>query len=144
MAKMNHDEYMKLVGTKINASMNDIMKSGTRNVQGFMFSAERIRKSAENLFFRFSSKYVDPVEALYTAFSERPGLSNVNNVMGVDVVDINIAATQQSILGYLSAERGMDKPVDTLWFQGLKDIATGKWVNRPYLPMDKKIRSQQL
>jgi len=137
-----HEEYMKLVGAKINASMNDIMKSGNRNAQGFMFSAQRIRKAAENLFFRFSATYNDPVKALYKSFSERPGLSNVNNVAGVDVVDINIAATQQSILGYLSAERGMDKPIDTLWFQGLKDVANGKWVNRPYLPMDKAIRNQ--
>lgn len=148
--QLNHDKFMKAVGAKVNAAMEDMTKAGHRNARGFQFSAQRIIQSAENLFFQYGgqhSKYNDPVQAIYTAFSERPGLSNVGNVAGVDVVDINIAATNQSVLGYLSAERGMDKPIDTLWFQGLKALADngnfkkGQWVNRPYLPMNKAIRA---
>lgn len=144
-----YDKYVKAVGAKVTAAMKDITASGNRNIRGFQFSAERIIKSAKNLFhqFRVNGQYNDPVKALYRGFSETPGLSNVGNVAGVDVVDINIAATQQSVLGYISAERGLDKPIDTLWFQGLKAMnevggfAKGQWVNRPYLPMSRKIRN---
>jgi hypothetical protein len=144
-----YNKYMKSVGAKVSAAMKDITASGNRNVKGFQFSAQRIIQSSENLFhmFKRNGQYNDPVKALYRGFSETPGLSNVGNVAGVDVVDINIAATQQSVLGYLSAERGLDKPIDTLWFEGLKALNTvggyfkGQWVNRPYLPMSRKIRN---
>lgn len=143
-----HDKFMKEVGAKVLAAKNDIINSGKRSERGYQFSAERIITSAENLFFQMggpNSKYNDPVKAIYQGFSEKPGLNNVGNIAGVDVVDVNIQATQQSILGYICAERGLDKPVDTLWFQGLKAINNGKfkkngWVNRPYQPMDKAIR----
>ena len=143
-----HDKFMKKVGAKVSASMKDLAKTGNRNLRGVQFSAHRIIKSAENLFFQFGSQqYSDPVEAIYKGFSERPGLSNVNNIAGIDVVDINIQATQQSVLGYISAERALDKPIDTLWFQGLKALNTvggyekGAWVNRPYMPMKNAIRN---
>jgi len=144
-----HDSYMKTVGAKISDAMNDILKSGNRNMKGLQFSALRLRQSAENLFFKYShnGEYNDPVKAIYRGFSESTSLSNVGNIAGVDVVDINIAATQQSILGYISAERGMENPVQTLWFQGLKALnevgGFGKnhWVNNPYTPMSRKIRN---
>lgn len=144
-----YDKYMKAVGAKVSAAMKDITSSGNRNLKGFQFSAQRIIKSSQNLFhmFRKNGQYNDPVKALYRGFSETPGLSNVGNVAGVDVVDINIQATQQSVLGYISAERGLDKPIDTLWFEGLKAMNEvggffkGQWVNRPYLPMSRKIRN---
>lgn len=147
--QVNHDKFIKAVGAKVQAAMADIKKSGNRDERGFQFSATRIVQSAENLFFMYggaNSKYNDPVQAIYQGFSERPGLANTGNIAGVDVVDINIAATNQSVLGYLSAERGLDKPIDTLWFQGLKALADGngfsknQWVNRPYMPMNKAIR----
>jgi len=144
-----HDSYMKTVGAKISDAMNDILKSGNRNMKGLQFSALRLRQSAENLFFKYShnGEYNDPVKAIYRGFSESTSLSNVGNIAGVDVVDINIAATQQSILGYISAERGMEAPIQTLWFQGLKALnevgGFGKnhWVNNPYTPMSRKIRN---
>lgn len=141
-----HSKYMKAVGAKVSASMKDILKSGNRNTKGLQFSAQRIIQSAENLFF--NKKFSDPVTAIYKGFSENVGLANTGNIAGVDVVDINIQATQQSVLGYLSAERGLDKPIDTLWFEGLKALADhtsgfkkGDWVNRPYMPMRKNIRN---
>ena len=143
--KETHDKYMATVGAKINAAQNDIRKSGNRDMQGLQFSAERIRKGAENLFFQQGSSVFEPVDSMFEAFAERPGLSNVDNVAGVDVVDINIAATQQSILGYLAAERGMDKPIDTLWFQTLNaknavSYNAGETVFSPFAPVNKKIQ----
>jgi hypothetical protein len=145
--KQTHDEYMASVGAKINAAQDDIRKSGNRDVTGFQFSAERIRKGAENLFFSQGSKAFEPVGSFFTAFAERPGISNVDNVQGVDIVDINIAATQQSILGYLAAERGMDKPTDTLWFQTLNaknaigGYNAGDTVFSPFAPVNKNIQT---
>lgn len=145
MNKEYHD-YMSSVGGKITAALKDLKSSGNHNAKGLAFSAERIRKSAENLFHNFSNTRADPVKAIYKSFSETPGLSNVENVCGVDVVDINIQATINSVLGYLVAERGMDKPTDTLWLQGLKTLATGKgfkkgeWVTHPYKPTTRALR----
>ena len=141
-----HDKFMAAVGKKVSDAMDDIRKSGNRNEKGLQFSAYRITKSAENLFLQKSSIVNDPVASIYQSFSEKPGLANVGNVAGVDVVDINIMATQQSVLGYVSAERGMKMPTDSLWFQGLKDKngavdpwGKNSWVNRPYMPMNKGI-----
>jgi len=145
--KIDHDRYMNVVGQKLNAAMNDIQKKGTRNTQGLQFSLDRIRTSAENLWFQMGNDVYDACGAMFKAFSERPGLSNVGNVAGVDVIDINIAATQQSVLGYLTAERGMEKPIDTLWFQGLNAInsvggySEGQSVFHPFTPIGKEIRS---
>jgi len=143
--KMNHDQYMASVGKKLNEAMGDIKKSGNRNDKGLMFSLDRISKSAENLYFKMGSNMYDPCEATFQAFSERPGMTNVGNVAGVDVVDINIAATQKSVMGYLTAERGMDKPIDTLWFQGLNAVnnveyTAGDEVFNPFKPINAKIR----
>jgi len=142
----NHDQYMKAVGEKLNQAKDDIQKSGNRNIKGLQFSMARIATSAENLYFKMGSGMYDPCEATFQAFSERPGMTNVGNVAGVDVVDINIAATQKSVMGYLTAERGMDKPIDTLWFQGLNAVnnvvySAGQEVFNPFKPISKDIRA---
>jgi len=142
----NHDQYMKAVGEKLSQAKSDIQKSGNRNIKGLQFSLSRIATSAENLYFKMGSGMYDPCEATFQAFSERPGMTNVGNVAGVDVVDINIAATQKSVMGYLTAERGMDKPIDTLWFQGLNaannvSYSKGESVFSPFTPINQKIRS---
>lgn len=143
-----HDKFMQAAGTKVRSSMKDILKSGNRNVKGLQFSTQRILQSAENFFFSLgSSDHYDPVKAIYKSFSEKPGLANVGNIAGVDVVDINIAATQQSVLGYLCAERGLENVTQQLWFQGLKNMnevggfQRNSWVNNPYSPMSKNIRA---
>lgn len=148
MLNMNdeYNKYIKSVGAKVNASLQDILKSGHRNLKGLQFSAQRITQSAGNLWLQGAGK-TDAVKALYKGFSESTGLANTGNVAGVDVVDINIAATQKSILGYISAERGLEAPIQTLWFQGLKSMNEvggfnkNQWVNRPYMPMSRKIRN---
>ena len=140
----DYNKYIQAVGAKVTASMDDIKNSCGRTVGGFNFAADRIVTSASNLWQTRGQNH-DAVQALFKGFSESPALQNVGNVAGVDVVDINIAATTQSILGYISAERGLDQSIATLWFQGVKAInknfeKTNGWVNRPYMPMDKAIR----
>lgn len=145
--KADHDAYMNSIGQKLNEAKEDILKSGNRNSKGLQFSMARIATSAENLYFKMGSNMYDPCDATFQAFSERPGMSNVGNVAGVDVVDINIAATQKSVMGYLTAERGMDKPIDTLWFQGLSAVnnvggyTAGSTVFDPFRPISKDIRT---
>jgi len=145
MAKMEYGAYMDKVGSKINDAKASLMANGQRTQEGFMYTAERLRQSASNFYFSASSTVNDPVEAMFTAFSERPGMSDVDNVAGVDLVDINIMATQQSVMSYLSVERAMDKPIDIAWYQKLIAIndaggfAKGEDVLNPYNPLPTKI-----
>lgn len=141
--------YIQAAGKKIKAAQKDLMASGIRNIEGYQNTALRILTSANNLNLTFScgnGQYNDPVKAIYRGFSERPGLGNVQNVNAVDVIDINIEATNQSILGYLVAERGLDKPTDTLWMAGLAAIkeqygyGENGWVNSQFRPMKNLIR----
>jgi len=133
------------VGLKLTAAKRRFMMNGQRDQRGFMETADRIRKGAENLFFSMGPECFEPVSAMFTSFSQRPGLNDVQNVAAVDIVDINILATQDSVLGYLSAERGMDKPVDTAFYQTLEAInnaggfKSGETVFHPFKPMSTKI-----
>lgn len=144
MAKVNFDDYMANVGNKVNDAKASLMNCGI-NEEGFMHRADRIRQSAANFYFSASSTCNEPVGAMFQAFSERPGMSDVDNVAAVDLVDINIMATQQSVMGYLSAERAMDKPIDIAWYQKLVAIndaggfAKGEDVLNPYTPLPTKI-----
>jgi len=82
---------------------------------------------------------------MYQAFSTRPGIGDTSNVKGVDIIDLNILATQQSVMGYLSAERGMEKPVDTAFYQTLQAInnaggfADGDTVFTPWAPISQSL-----
>jgi len=142
--KMSKNEYMELVGAKINVAKADLM-SANRNERGFMETADRIRQGAENLYFALGAEVHEPVSAMFNAFSERPGLNDVTNVAAVDIIDIGIQATQQSIMGYLSAERAMAKPVDVAWYQGLVSMnnaggfTKGQDVFSPFSPMSASI-----
>jgi len=141
----SHDQYLAAVGAKINAAQKDLMANGIRNAQGLLETANRIRQSADNLFFSRGREVYEPVNAMFSALSDRPGLTDVDNVAGVDVVDINISATTQSIMGYLVSERAMGKPIDTAWYQGLKatnnagGFNQGDTVFNPFSPISNKI-----
>jgi hypothetical protein len=142
MEKLDFGSYMNLVGSKINAAKGDLI-SKQRNERGFMETAARIRKGAENLYFSLGAEVFEPVDAMFTAFSARPGMNDVSNVQAVDIIDIGIQATQQSIMGYLSVERAMDKPSDIAWYQGLVasnsvgGIEAGQEVFSPFSPTPK-------
>ncbi len=116
---VDHDKFMSFVGERINEAKAPLMSSGTRNSYGFSQTAERLYKGAENLYFSMGADTFEPVGSMFHAFSSRPGMNDVSNVAAVDIVDIGIQATQQSVMGYLSAERAMDKPIDIAWYQGL-------------------------
>lgn len=116
---MNIDTYLKNVGTKINAAKADLMAAGNLNDQGFAERANRIYNSAKNLYFSLGAEVNEPVNAMFNNFSATPGMNDVTNVAGVDIIDIGIQATQQSIMGYIVSERAMEKPVDTAWYQTL-------------------------
>lgn len=143
MAKMEYGTYMDMVGAKINDAKDSLMTG--INEEGFMHRAERIRTSASNFWFSASNTVNEPVGAMFKSFSETAGLSDVDNVAGVDLVDINIMATQQSVMSYLSAERAMDKPTDIAWYQKLVAIndaggfTKGEDVLNPYSPLPTKI-----
>lgn len=145
MNKVGFHEYMDLVGSKINAAKSDLMRNGIRNERGFMETATRIKQGAENLYFSLGNQIFEPVNAMFEAFSERPGLDDVSNVAGVDIVDINIEATQQSVMSYLSAERAMRKNIDTAWYQTLVAINNaggmlkGNTVYSPFTPFPTNI-----
>lgn len=137
--------YKERVGAKLTAARSRLMANGIRDARGFNETADRIRKGADNLFFSIGNEHYEPVQAMYEAFSTRPGLNDTHNVRGVDIVDLNILATQQSIMGYLSAERGMEKPVDTAFYQTLQAInnaggfASGDTVFTPFAPISQSI-----
>lgn len=133
------------VGAKLSAAKSRLMANGIRDGRGFNETADRIRKGAENLWFSLGNDHYEPVQAMYEAFSTRPGLGDTQNVRGVDIIDINILATQQSIMGYLSAERGMEKPVDVAFYQTLQSInnaggfAEGDTVFTPWAPISSSL-----
>lgn len=133
---------MDLVGKKITAAKRRLMANGQRDMRGFIETADRIRKGANNMYFSLGSDCFEPVSAVFQNFSQRPGLNDVKNVAGVDIVDINILATQDSVMGYLSAERGMDKPIDTAFYQTLESLnnaggfQTGDTVFSPFRPIN--------
>jgi len=133
------------VGAKLAAAKSRLMANGIRDGRGFNETADRIRKGAENLYFSMGNDKFEPVAAIFENFSSRPGMGDTANVKGVDIIDINILATQQSILGYLCAERGMDKPVDTAFYQTLQAInnaggfAEGDTVFTPWAPISNSL-----
>lgn len=143
MAKIRYEDYMANVGAKINDAKASLMTG--INEEGFMHRADRIRQSASNFYFSAAPGIFEPVSAMFKSFSETPGLPDVDNVAGVDLVDINIMATQQSVMGYLSAERSMDKPTDIAWYQKLVAMNDaggfnkGEDVLNPYSPLPTKI-----
>lgn len=143
MAKINYNDYMDNVGAKIEDAKASLMNGVDE--QGFMYRAERIRQSATNFYFSAEPGVFEPVGAMFKSFSETPGLPDVDNVAGVDLVDINIMATQQSVMSYLSVERAMDKPTDIAWYQKLVAIndaggfTKGEDVLNPYSPLPTKI-----
>jgi len=138
-------QYKDRVGAKLTAARPRLMQNGIRDARGFNETADRIRKCADNFFFSMGPEHHDPVDAIYQSFSAKPGLGDVSNVRGVDIIDLNILATQQSIMGYLSAERGMEKPVDTAFYQTLTAInnaggfASGDTVFTPWAPISQSI-----
>ena len=87
----------------------------------------------------------DPVHAAFTYFSNKPGLNDVTNVAAVDIIDIGIQATRQSVMGYLTVERAMDKPVDIAWYQTLIALNNAGGYNKdeqvfsPFSPISPKI-----
>jgi len=137
--------YKERVGAKLTAARARLMTNGIRDARGFNETADRIRKGADNFYFSMGPEHHDPVGAIYQSFSTKPGLGDVSNVRGVDIIDLNILATQQSIMGYLSAERGMDKPIDTAFYQTLAAInnaggfASGDTVFTPWAPISNSI-----
>ena len=141
----SHDEYMRGVNAKVNAAKEDLMNAGNKDLRGFSETAERITKSAENLYFSMGDQCFDPVNSAFTYFSNKPGLNDVTNVAAVDIIDLSIQATRQSVMGYLSAERAMDKPIDVAWFQTLvamnevSDYKKDETVFSPFSPINKKI-----
>jgi hypothetical protein len=137
--------FMNIVGRKLASAQGRLTANGTRNARGFNETADRIRKSAKNLYFSMDQNHFEPVQAMFESFSTRPGLGDTQNVKGVDIIDLNILATQQSIMGYLSAERGMDKPIDVAFYQTLQSInnaggfADGDTVFTPWSPISNSI-----
>jgi len=137
--------YKEQVGAKLTAARKRLMANGIRDARGFNETADRIRKGADNLYFSLGNDHYEPVQAMYEAFSTRPGIGDTQNVKGVDIIDLNILATQQSIMGYLSAERGMEKPIDTAFYQTLQAInnaggfADGDTVFTPWAPMSNSL-----
>lgn len=134
-----------LVGQKLSSAKGRLMANGIRNGRGFNETADRIRKGAENLYFSIGDEHYEPVDAIFKSFSARPGMNDTANVKGVDIIDINILATQQSIMGYLSAERGMDKSVDVATYQTLQAInnaggfVEGDTVFTPWAPISSSL-----
>jgi len=118
----DHDDFMASVNAKINAAQDDLMSAGNNDLVGFSHRADRLSKSAENLYFSMGDDCFDPVHAAFTYFSNKPGLNDVTNVAAVDIIDIGIQATRQSVMGYLTVERAMDKPIDVAWYQTLVAI----------------------
>ena len=143
--RLSHDEYMSAVNAKINAAKDDLMKAGNNDLVGFSNRVDRLSKSAENLYFSMGDDCFDPVHAAFTYFSNKPGLNDVTNVAAVDIIDIGIQATRQSVMGYLTVERAMDKPVDIAWYQTLIALNNAggytkdEQVFSPFSPISPKI-----
>jgi len=144
--KISLNDYMSTVGKKLTEAKARLVVPGVRDAgSGFMFTADRITKSLRNLYFSMSDSVFDPTESLFQAFSERPGLNDVQNVYGVDVTDISITATLASMLPYLAAERSMDKPQDVMFYQSLVasqdsgGFTTGQDVVNPFAPLSNAI-----
>lgn len=142
---MTKDSFIKSAGAKINAAMPKLRAAGNFSDEGFNHRLERLYKGAENLYFSLGSEVNEPVSAMFNHFSETPGMNDVSNVAGVDIIDIGIQATQQSVMGYLVAERAMEKPVDTAFYQLLKatndagGFDKGSVVFNPFKPQGTKI-----
>lgn len=139
------NKYCEGIDAKIAAAKPDIMRHGNRSEIGFAETARRIKQGAMNLFAAMGPEVNEPVNAAFTNFSLRPGLNDVSNVAAVDIIDIGIQATRQSVMGYLTAERAMEKPIDTAWYQTLVAMNDAGGFNEketvynPFTPIDTKI-----
>ena len=78
-------------------------------------------------------------------FSAGPGMNNgTSTTRGVDVVDMTLIATVQSVLPTLAVDFGMAKPTDVLAYQGLVavnkhgEVEAGDDVVMPYKPLNYK------
>jgi hypothetical protein len=141
------NSYMAKVGQKVSQARTKLVVPGQRDgVNGFNFTASRLINSARNLCFSMDGgDFYEPTDALYKGFSDAPGMNDVKNAYGVDVVDISIMATMQSVLPYLAAERAMDKPKDIVYYQKLISrnaaggFAKGADVVNPFKPISNDI-----
>jgi hypothetical protein len=139
LSTLTRDDYLHLVGEKVNQARDKLLIPGYRNSDGLGFTIDRIRKSAENFYFS-TSDISDPVLGFFTNFSKSPGLSDVTETRGVDVVDISIASAIESVIPYICLERGMSQPEEILFFQRLISenaaggFAKGATVRDPYTP----------
>ena len=142
---MNPVEFTNKIGAKLNAAQPYFRKSGIRNDRGVMWTTSRIMESSKNLYFSLGGDVHEPVNAIFKNFSDAPGLNDVRNVEGVDVVDINIQATLKSVMSYLTVERPMSKPTDTAWYQSLVAVNNaggfkkGDKVFNPFSPISSKL-----
>lgn len=139
------DAFIKAAGTKINAALPKLKAAGNFNDIGFSHRVNRLLKGAENMYFSLGNEVNEPVNAIYNHFSETPGMNDVSNVAKVDIIDIGIQATQQSVMGYLVAERAMNAPVDTAFYQTLRAVNEaggfdkGSIVFNPFQPQGTKL-----
>jgi len=146
MKYRNYSQYEKMVGDKLNFYKGKLINPRQRDAdRGFAYTAQRIMTSSKNLFFSMNNEMFEPVEAMFSALTDRPGMADVQNVAGVNVVDISILSTIQSILGYVALERAMDKPIDTIYYQTLVaanaagGFSKGDTVVSPFKPISPAI-----
>lgn len=142
----NLNDYLATVGSKLNDYQSKLIVKGARDSAGFNYTADRILKSSENLFFSMDGRDVcDPVEAMFAGFSTRPGFADVANVASVSVVDISILSTINSIMSYVAVERAMNDPIQTIYYQNLTAVnaaggfAAGQKVVNPFAPISNSI-----
>jgi len=143
--KITYDEFSKKVGEKLNNAKAELLIPGQRNEMGMLYTASRITTALKNMFHTLGNGVFEPIDAIYQAFSERPGLNDVTNVAGVDVVDITIASSIASLIPYLAIERPMNQPADLVYFQKLIAInamggfAENETVVHPFKPIGTKM-----
>lgn len=142
----NLNDYLSTVGSKLNDYQSKLIVKGARDASGFNYTADRILKSSENLFFSMDGRDVcDPVDAMFAGFSTRPGFADVSNVASVSVTDISILSTINSIMSYVAVERAMNDPIQTIYYQNLAAVNTaggftaGDTVVSPFAPISNSI-----
>jgi len=136
--KTKYNEFMNRVGKKL-SYMQGKMVSPWRNEESVrIHTIGRILQACKNLYFSSSGDIYDPVESVYRGFSV--GYGDVAGLEARGVEDITILGAILSIVPYLSIERSMDAPEQSITYQVLKamnsvgGLTAGDIARSPFAP----------
>lgn len=95
-----------------------------RNEKGLVHSFNLIQKSAENYYYNMRRLGgVDSIDAMFSNFSNTPGMEAVRNVHTITALDVTLASMTKSLIPFLAIERGMDSDSVQIFYRDVVALA---------------------